>query len=47
MLEGDGFHVFLDAAGDLALVAPGVDSLEVGDDGVELRAHGCEACGCF
>jgi len=27
VLEGDGFHVFLYSAGDVALVAPSVDAL--------------------
>lgn len=29
VLEGDGFYMFLDAAGDLALVAPRVKILQI------------------
>lgn len=37
MVEGDGFEVFLDSAGDVALVAVGVEGArgDVGEDGGE------------
>lgn len=35
VLEGDSFYVFLDAGGDLSLVAPGVYALEIWDYGGE------------
>lgn len=35
MRECDGFDVFLDAGGNVALVAPGVQGLQVGRDGEE------------
>ncbi len=35
VLEGNSFYVFLDAAGDLSLVTPGIYALEVGDYGGE------------
>ena len=35
MFEGDGFNEFLDSAGDLSLVAPGVCPCELGGDGFE------------
>ena len=35
VLEGNSFYVFLDATGDLSLVAPGVYALEVWDYGGE------------
>lgn len=35
MFEGDGFDEFLDSAGDLSLVAPGVCSGELGGDRLE------------
>lgn len=35
MRERDCFNVFLDAAGDVALVAPGICVLKIGCDGGE------------
>ena len=35
MREGDGFDVFLECGGNLALVAPCVGTLQVAGDGVE------------
>lgn len=35
VVEGEGFDELLDAAADVALVAPGVDALDVGEDGGE------------
>ena len=33
VVEGNGFYVFLDTAADVALVAPGIETLQIRDDG--------------
>lgn len=43
VVEGDCLDEFLDTAADLALVAPGLDAVEVGDDRGEVLVDLFEA----
>lgn len=43
VVEGDRLDEFLDTAADLALVAPGLDAVEVGDDRGEVLVDLVEA----
>lgn len=47
MREGDGFDVFLEGGGNLALVAPCVGTLKVRGDGVEKVGDLGETRGVF
>ena len=41
VLEGHGFHEFLDSTADLSLVAPGIDSSQVGSNSGEVCLDDC------